>query len=438
MPYLIFMFPLWALKGRAFIKHQIARRVPINPSSLPYRREVLDSLEAARVSGSRIVLATGSDTLYATQIAGYLGLFSHVIASHDRVNVSGHTKARILSDRFGSRGFHYFGNSRDDLPVWLAAGSGTVVGASDRLAKVVARRVPTGAVLARQDGKLASILRAVRPHQWIKNLLVFVPLITSHNLFNVELLRPVAFSFIAFSLCASSVYVLNDIADLEADRLHPRKMYRPLASGQLSIPTGLLIAATLLVCGIVAATSGASSTVALTLATYVGIATWYSLSLKRQPVIDVFVLAGLYVLRLWTGGVASRIELSSWLLGFALFLFLSLAFLKRYAEVSGNKRTPGRGYIEADASWIRAIGISSGYMAAVVLALYISAPDVTALYRQPKVLWFLCPMMLFWITRMWFQAGRGVMHDDPVVEALKDPVAHVCAVVSAIIFAIAI
>jgi len=438
MPYLIFILPLWALKGRAFVKHEIARRVPIEPSSLPYRHEVLESLEAARVSGSRIVLATGSNTVYATQIARHLGLFSHVIASDDRVNVSGHTKARILSDQFGRSGFHYFGNSRSDLPVWLAAGSGTVVGASDRLAKDVARRIPTDAVFARQDGKLASIFRAVRPHQWLKNLLVFVPLITSHNLFNLRLLGSVAFAFFAFSLCASSVYVFNDIADLEADRLHPRKKHRPLASGQLSIPTGLLTAATLFVGGIVAATIGASPTVTVTLATYVGIATWYSLSLKRQPVVDVFVLAGFYVLRLWTGGVASRVELSSWLLGFALFLFLSLAFLKRYAEVSGNRRTPGRGYIEADASWIRAIGISSGYMAAVVLALYISAPDVIALYRRPKVLWFLCPIMLFWITRMWFQAGRGVMHDDPVVETLKDPVAHLCAVVSAIIFAIAI
>jgi len=266
---------------------------------------------------------------------------------------------------------------------------------------------------------------------------VFVPLITSHNLLNVSLLRPTILAFISFSLCASAIYVMNDISDLDADRQHPRKKYRPFAAGILSIPNGLVVAATLCVGSVAAAVMLGPSTLLLMLAVYVGITSAYSLSLKRRPVIDVFVLAGLYVLRVWTGGVATGIQLSSWLIGFALFLFLSLAFLKRYAEIQGNRQMPGRGYIAADASWMQGIGISSGYMAALVLALYISAPDVTTLYRQPKALWLLCPVMLFWITRMWFHAGRGVMHDDPVVEALKDPVAYGCAIASAIVLMIA-
>jgi 4-hydroxybenzoate polyprenyltransferase len=437
-PHLLFMLPLWALRGRAFLKHQVAQRVPIDPPSLQYRREVLDALEAVRMSGISIVLATGSNSIYATQVARHLGLFSDVIASDDSVNVSGRMKARILSERFGPKGFHYFGNSRRDLPVWLAARSATVVGASDRLARAARRRVRTEAVLAPKSGNVAAVVRAIRPYQWVKNLLVFVPVLTSHNLLNIGMLRPTVFAFIAFSLCASSIYVLNDILDLEADRLHPRKKCRPFAAGVLSIPAGLLAAAMLIVAGIAAATIGASPATALTLTAYIGITTAYSLWLKRQPVIDVFVLAGLYVLRVWAGGIASGIELSSWLLGFALFLFLSLAFSKRYAEIRGNGQMPGRGYIAADASWMHGIGISSGYMAALVLALYVSAPDVTALYRQPKVLWLLCPVMLFWITRMWFRAGRGVMHDDPVVEALKDPVTYGCAIISAIVLTIAV
>src|SRR5262249_46689478 len=228
-PQLLFMLPLWALKGRAFVKHDIAPRAPVDAANLPYRREVLDILKIARVKGARITLATGADLLHANQVAQHLGLFSEVIASADGVNVSGRNKARILVERFGRAGFHYFGNDRSDLHVWAVAASATVVAASPGVVSAGRRTVHTQAVLAPAAGLASSIARAVRPHQWVKNLLVFVPLLASHKLQNLAMFEACAWTFVSFSLCASAIYILNDIADLDADRLHARKEFSPLA-----------------------------------------------------------------------------------------------------------------------------------------------------------------------------------------------------------------
>ncbi len=287
--------------------------------------------------------------------------------------------------------------------------------------------------VASPDTRLLALARAMRPHQWAKNVLVFAPLIAAHDLFHAGPATATVFAFVTFSLCASGIYILNDILDVEADRLHPRKKKRPFAAGELSIPFGLASAGFLLSGGLLLAGLAASWKLTAVLAIYIAVTTAYSTWLKREPVVDVFVLAGLYVLRLVAGGVAANIPLSTWLLAFALFFFLSLAFVKRYTELAGNGRTPGRGYTADDAMWMHAIGTSSGYMAAVVMALYVSAPDVTSLYRRPKALWLLCPVLLFWLTRTWFRAGRRLLHDDPVVEALKDPVAFACGAALGII-----
>jgi 4-hydroxybenzoate polyprenyltransferase len=238
-------------------------------------------------------------------------------------------------------------------------------------------------------------------------------------------------TFIAFSLCASAIYVLNDIADIEADRVHPRKRTRPLAAGEISVPAGLGLAALLLTASFAIAVVGVSWRLALVIAVYCAITTAYSFVLKREPVVDVFTLAGLYVLRIIAGGLATQTPLSSWLLGFALFFFLSLAFVKRYVElVAVDGRMAGRGYGPDDALWMHAIGTSAGYMAVVVLALYVNAAEVTVLYRRPQILWFLCPLLLFWVTRLWFRAGRRLVHDDPVIEALKDYASYLLVVVA--------
>jgi 4-hydroxybenzoate polyprenyltransferase/phosphoserine phosphatase len=437
-PAVLLQLPLWALAGRAYLKRQVAARIAIDAKTLPYRKEVLEYLRQAQARGNVLILATGSDELYARAVNQHLRLFADVVASDGVVNMSGRRKADALSERFGSGRFHYVGNDWTDLHVWSVGGSATVVAAPARLIRSLRSRVPIHKVISPMRTRLHALWRALRPHQWAKNVLVFAPLIAAHRLFDLTAVSASVVAFTAFSLCASAIYVVNDILDIEADRLHPRKKHRPFASGELSIPVGLCVAGILLGAGLAVATINASWSLTAILGIYLLVTTAYSAWLKREPVVDVFVLAGLYVMRLVAGAVATGIPLSSWLLAFALFFFLSLAFVKRYTELAGNGHAPGRGYATADAQWMHAIGISSGYMAAVVLALYVNAPDVTALYGRPKALWLLCPLLLFWITRTWFRAGRQQLHDDPVVEALRDPVGYVCALALGLILLVAL
>ena len=437
-PAVLLRLPFWALKGRAYLKRQVAARIAIDATSLPYRDEVLAYLRESSARGSMLVLATGSDEIYARAVHQHLGIFVDVVASDGAVNMSGRRKARALSARFGSGGFHYIGNDWADVHVWSAGGSATIVAAPARLVRSLRSKVPIRSVIAPARARVLALLRAVRPHQWAKNVLVFAPLIAAHDLFSTEPLFKSLVAFAAFSACASAIYILNDIVDVDADRLHPRKRTRPFAAGELSIPFGLTSSGVLLSAGLLVAAFGASWALTGILSLYVLSTMAYSTWLKREPVVDVFVLAGLYVLRVVAGGVAAAIPLSTWMLAFALFFFLSLAFVKRYTELAGNGRAPGRGYTADDAMWMHAIGTSSGYMAVVVLALYVSAPDVTRLYGRPTALWLLCPLLLFWITRTWFRAGRRQVHDDPVVEALKDPVGYGCAAALAVILLIAL
>lgn len=282
------------------------------------------------------------------------------------------------------------------------------------------------------------LLLAMRPHQWVKNLLVLVPLLAAHKLSDASAWAYGLLTLGVFSVCASGVYVLNDVLDVDLDRQHPRKRARAFAAGALSRRTGVAITVVLVaIAGLLAAV--VSPGVAGVVAIYVVVTTAYSLKLKYVPVTDVFTLTAGYVLRIVAGGVATSTPLSTWLLAFALFFFLSLAFVKRYAElVTLRNDLRGRGYGAGDAMWMHAIGTSAGYMAVLVLALYVSARDVALLYSRPDALWALCPLLLFWITRLWFRTGRNLVHDDPVVEAFKDPVSYLVALLSAAILVAAI
>ena len=278
-----------------------------------------------------------------------------------------------------------------------------------------------------------SVLKALRPHQWAKNALVFLPGVAAHRLLLFDAVIPCLLAFVAFSLCASAAYVFNDLSDVETDRQHPRKRYREIAAGRLGQATSLTTAFTLLAASFLVATVGVSWRLAAVLAFYLVATTAYTLWLKRVPVVDVFTLTGFYVLRIVAGGIATATSLSTWFLAFALFLLLSLAFVKRYVELTAVAGAPAREYGPDDAAWMQAIGTSAGYMAVVVLALYITAPEVRVLYTRPDVLWLLCPLLLFWLTRLWFRAGRRLVHDDPVVEVLRDPVGYVTLSLAAMI-----
>jgi 4-hydroxybenzoate polyprenyltransferase len=416
---------LW--RGKACFKREIAAQVRIDPRTLPYRAEVLSALEESHRAGASLVLATASDETHARAVAAHLGIFADVLASDGRTNLSGRQKAAALVDRYGAGEFHYFGNDWADVPVWRVAAEGTAVAASPA---VVRRARGTRAIreIGVRHSKIASLVRAMRPHQWVKNLLVFVPLVAAHTVTDIDRWTAAVLTFVVFSLCASGIYIINDILDISSDRRHPRKRTRPFAAGELGIPFGLAASAALISVGIAVAVAGVSIELAAIAIAYLGATSLYSVVLKRKPVADVFTLTGLYVLRIVAGGVATATPLSSWFLAFSLFIFLSLAWLKRFTEVAATEGwLAGRGYRHEDAAWMQSIGTSAGYMAIVVLALYLSAPEVTVLYSRPQILWLLCPLLLFWLTRMWLRAGRGLVHDDPVVEALKDPWSYVAA-----------
>jgi 4-hydroxybenzoate polyprenyltransferase len=276
---------------------------------------------------------------------------------------------------------------------------------------------------------LLAVATELRPHQWVKNLLVIVPAIAAHRVGEPAVVVGSLWSFVSFCLAASAVYITNDILDAPADRLHPRKQFRPIAAGELSIPVARAIAFACVAGALLIAWTAVSPPVAGMILLYFAVSLAYSIRLKREPVVDVFVLAALYVLRVLTGGVATGIPMSTWFLAFAMFLFLSLAFVKRYTELSLMKGTmAGRGYMSGDDRWMHAVGTSSGYMAVLVLALYVNSPEVVRLYRRPLWLVALCPILLFWVTHLWFRASRETVHDDPVVEAFRDPLTYVLGV----------
>lgn len=416
-PSVLLSLPLWLWRGKAVLKDELAARALPAIASLPYRLELLAHIAAERVRGRRIVLATGADARIAAEVALHTRLFDEVLASDGRTNLTGDRKADALASRYPS--FDYVGDSRADLPVWRLARQALVIG-SPR----IARNVPGARTLIAREHSWKTLARAVRVHQWVKNLLVLVPALAAHCLWRLPMLRASILAFIGFSLCASAGYLLNDMLDLDADRRDPKKCGRPLASGALAVSTAMPLVPLLLLLGLLVGLA-ASPTVALLLGVHFVATTWYSLRWKRVPILDVMVLAGLYTLRIFTGAAACHLTVSPWLLGVSLFTFTSLAMVKRVSELDrlrarGSTVTPGRGYRAEDSSVLLALGGASGYLTIVILALYIHSPEVTLFYRHPERLWALCPLAMFWMSRLWLLTARGEVDADPVAFALKD------------------
>jgi 4-hydroxybenzoate polyprenyltransferase/phosphoserine phosphatase len=441
-PFMVFLFGLWLLKGRAVLKAEIARRVELDPAALPYNRELLSWLQSERGTGRSLWLCTAANVALADAVAGHVGLFDGVIASDTRTNLAGDSKATALVERFGERGFDYCGNEHRDLKVWRHANGAIVTNGPPSLERHAATETRVLKTFPAQGGALRAAFRAIRPHQWAKNALIFVPLFAAHAAGNREALLNVVLATIAFCLCASSVYVLNDLLDLQADRAHPRKSRRPFAAGTLSIAVGLALVPILLVISIAIAVM-LPAKFELVFASYYVVTVAYSFSLKGKVIVDAMTLAGLYTLRIIAGAAAASVPLSFWLLLFSVFLFLSLAFVKRFAELDAMRRqqrlrAAGRGYHVEDLPVLQSLGTASGYLSVLVLALYINSPAIEGLYRQPKLIWLLCVLMLYWISRVWMKAQRGEMHDDPVVFALKDRISLVVGLVAVVTVIMAI
>jgi 4-hydroxybenzoate polyprenyltransferase len=420
---------LWLLRGKTVLKTELAQRVSLDVSSLPYNLDVLAWLQVQKREGRRLILATASHRMLAEQVAQHLDLFDEVLATEGDINLKATAKTDALVARFGKGGYDYVGNDWPDLKVWAKAHTAYVVDASAALLGSAKAQGNVGDVWANSaPSPVMSLLKAMRLHQWMKNLLVFVPLMAAHQYADVQRDVLAFMAFVVFSLTASSVYLLNDLVDVQDDRHHARKRNRPFASGALSLITGWMLWPVLLL--VAAALSVAFMPVLFTvsLGVYFVLTVAYSLLLKQMAVVDVLTLAALYTLRIIAGAAAIAVAVSFWLLLFSMFIFLSLALIKRYSELKvardAGKSDPlrGRGYEPDDLELVSSLGGSSGFIAVLVLALYIQDGQAAHLYATPQIIWLACPVMLFWISRAWLIAHRGRMHDDPIVFALKDKV----------------
>jgi 4-hydroxybenzoate polyprenyltransferase/phosphoserine phosphatase len=414
--------PFWLLGGKAAFKESLASRVELDPAALPYDEVLLEHIVAQRGEGREIVLATGAHTRLAHGVAAHLGLFDRVLATADGVNLTGHAKARRLTELYGAGAWDYIGNSRADLPVWLASRQAYSVTA--RPFRLADGRL-TSQLGARRGGVAGGLLRALRPRQWIKNLLVFTPMLASHTL-ELPVLLASLLAFVVFSLCASSAYLLNDALDAQDDRMHPVKRRRPIASGALPLWLGLAASPLLAATGL-ALSALFNPLLLIAAGVYLTATLTYSLHLKRLLMIDIVALAVLYTLRVLGGGAATGIEPSFWLLAFSFFIFLSLALLKRHSELGrlqrdGKEKTRGRGYTTADRLPVGIMGVNAAFVSLLIFILYFNSENVLMLYAHPVWLLGIIPLLVFWLGRLWTLSFRGEVNEDPVLYVSRDKV----------------
>ncbi len=429
-------------RGKASLKTHVAARVAIDAANLPYNPSVIDLIETARSEGRRVYLASASHESYVKAIAEHLGLFDGWFASDAGINLSSTAKADLLVHHFGERGFDYIGNDRADLAVWSKARQAIVVGATSKIVRAARAVQPSSVVVVeREENRWKYWRKLLRLHQWAKNGLLFVPLLAAQRFDIGSILLAIA-AFFAFSLTSSAIYVINDLVDIDADRRHPTKKNRPLAAGTVPILEAIVVPPILITVAL-----GAGFAISLwfgiALCVYLATTTAYTFSLKRKMAIDVVVLAGLYTLRVLAGAAAISVPVSEWLLAFSMFIFTSLALIKRYIELAARidadlPDSTSRGYRKADLDIVAALAAASGFNAVTVFALYISSSTVHQLYSRPQFLWLVCPILLYWLARALMLAHRRHMDDDPIAFALGDKHSYVALGLIVVFFAAAI
>jgi 4-hydroxybenzoate polyprenyltransferase len=441
-PGLLWKLPSRLMRGKAAFKAFVTDSVTLDVARLPYNLKVLQFLQQEHVKGRPIYLTTGADSRVAQRVADNLGIFTSVLGSDGSTNLIAGKKLDRLRAHLAVDAFDYIGNARPDLPLLAQATEPMVANPSLGLRMGMRTRgIRPTRLFEERRSPLQAMLKAMRVHQWAKNLLIFVPLLLSHGLSIARLLTALL-AFLCFSFAASATYMVNDLLDIEADRRHARKRLRPFASGDLSAVAGLGAVVVLLLLALSGARFLAAGFYGWLLL-YLASTLAYSLYLKRIALVDVLVLSGLYTLRLQAGSAATQTPISHWLAGFSVFLFLSLAIVKRFAELenlraSNSPPKNGRGYLVADIEQLRSFGTSSAYAAVVVFSIYISSQSVMTLYRQPSLLWLMVPLMLLWLSRVWLLASRGQLNEDPVVFALTDRMSLLIGVVVVVVALLAL
>jgi 4-hydroxybenzoate polyprenyltransferase/phosphoserine phosphatase len=431
----------WLASGKARLKSELADRIDPRIDLIPFREETVERIRAAQAEGRRVFLASASDRRYVETLAARVGGIAGVFATSEGVNLSGAKKAAVLEAAFGKGGFDYIGDNPVDFPVWRSARKALVVAHSGGFAKRVQRAFPGAEVVTQVKAQPRSYIRAMRPHQWAKNALLFLPAIAAHR-FDLPTIGAALLAFFCFSFAASSAYIVNDLLDLPGDRDHPRKRRRPFAAGDVPVVSGIALGITLMLAAVLGSLLLPNRFIAV-LAAYVVMTLAYSFVLKRRLLIDVITLGGLYTLRVFAGLAALQLADSPWLLMFSLFLFLSLAVVKRCSELvlrrdAGKTDTVGRGYRTTDLAVLFPLGAAAGYGAVFVIALYLSSPDVAKLYMHPTRMWLICPLLLYWVSRVLILTSRGDVDDDPLIFALKDRISWVTGLCVAGVIAISI
>lgn len=429
------------MRGKAALKAHIAARTPLDVADLPYDEAVLDLIRRAKSEGRKVVLASASNERYVKAVAEHLDLFDAVYGSSAEVNLSSSAKAALLVATFGDRGFDYIGNDRADLAVWRVARRCIGVRLGGSLGQHLKILSPDADILPQTGNRLRAWVKMLRVHQWAKNALVFVAPLTSQHLGLTSLPAMLA-AFFAFSLAASSIYILNDLVDIEADRKHPSKKRRPLAAGTVPILQALVVGPVLLAGALLLASMLAPKFLAVLLA-YLVLTTLYTFVLKRKMMVDVVALAALYTLRVIGGAEAIQVPVSEWLLGFSMFIFTALALIKRYIELAARLDADlpdpsNRNYRKTDLPVILGMAAAASFNAITVFALYVSSPAVSQLYSHPRRLWLICPVLLHWLGRVLMLAHRREMDDDPIVFALKDRRSWVAVISIALILMVSL
>ncbi len=424
-PYLLFIFPFWILKGKLFFKEKVHKIAEPDYNTILYRDDVLEFIEAEKGNGREIVLATASSQMVADKIAEDIGIFDLVLGSENGVNPRSKYKRDELVRRYGEYSYDYMGDSEADIAVFEKARYSYLVQPSSSVRKKAEEIGNVRKEFGTKVNKFALLVKQIRVYQWVKNILLFLPLLLAHILPLGDYLINTMIAFISFSLIASSVYVLNDLLDLSSDRQHSRKKTRPFASGQLSLKYGFVLFPMLLVFGFIPSILFLSTEFNIILLIYFLLTSIYSFLLKRIYILDILVLASLYTIRLIAGAVAVDVPASPWLLSFSMFIFLSLACVKRYTELfelvqKNLEKTAGRGYSTSDIGLIKILGAASGLLSILVFILYVNSKEIIELYNTPILLFLVAFLFLYWILRIWFKSVRGEMHDDPIVFTGKD------------------
>jgi 4-hydroxybenzoate polyprenyltransferase/phosphoserine phosphatase len=436
-PAALLSIPDWAANGLAAFKQRVAQEIQLDPSALPYHSGLLTFLKGERAKGRELILVTASNILPARAVAEHLGIFSDVMASDGMINLKAARKRDALIARFGEKGFDYAGNATDDLAVWESAAGIIAVNPCGPVR--CALKNSSARIFEDRPPKLNVWLKALRVHQWIKNILIFLPMLLAHELTTPVLYVKAVLAFFAFSFLASAIYVVNDLMDLHADQHHPRKKNRPFAAGNLSLVAAVIAVPVLILLSLLTARLLPNGFTGI-LFVYLLITTLYSWRFKQLVLFDVLTLAGLYTIRILAGTAAYGVATSGWLIGFSIAIFLSLALVKRYAELREALAAHpdaigarGRGYRAVHLPWLVRSGIVCGILSAAVLAFYITSPKVLEFYNRPAALWLLCPLLLYWIVRIWRRAISGRLSDDPLDFAARDPQTWIIGALSAVI-----